>query len=224
MTYEEIYHEYRRMKAVSEIRGMLASYCFEHNCAVPMRYHSHWSKREDIRHEMPWGNTTGHENLEYNTPWHDKIRHPDDFVGFDQHGELFLHMLTTPVIEVADDLQTARAVFLSPGFEGRAGEKMGTWAWSKYAYELLYEEGEWRVWHCRIFPVFRNDFRDDFGSCAEDDLCQTEDERFADFNAFFSYGPEVVMPRCEPEPPVPYSTWEPGWNFGSSEKEEASNG
>ena len=130
-------------------------------------------------------------------------------------GAMFIHSTTTPVIEVADDLKTARAVFLSPGFEGIAAKKMGTWANSKYAYEFIFEDGEWKVWKCRIFPVFRNDYFDDFGAVAEEDMTKKKRVGMEDFHEFFRYGPDVIMPRNEPDPPRPYDTWEPGWNFGT---------
>ena len=119
------------------------------------------------------------------------------------------------MIEVADDLLSARAVFLSPGFEGVAAKKGGTWAYSKYAYEFLYEDGQWRVWKCRIFPVFRNDYFDDFGKVAEEDMTKMAHVGMEDFHAFFRYGPDVIMPRNEPDPPRPYDAWAPGWNFGT---------
>ena len=214
MTYDEMYHEYKKLQAADEIRNLVSNYCFEHNCALQMRYFRQWSKREDIRHEMPWGNTTGHKNLEYNNPWHDVVRHPDDAENM-KGGAMFIHSTTTPVIEVADDLQTARAVFLSPGFEGVAAKRAGTWAYSKYAYEFIYEDGAWKVWRCRIFPVFRNDYFDDFGKVAEEDMTKVHRTGMEDFHAFFRYGPDVIMPRDEPNPPQPYDTWAPGWNFGT---------
>jgi hypothetical protein len=213
MTYGEMYHEYKKMEAEDEIRNLISDYCFEHNMGVPMRYFHHWSKREDIRHEMPWGNTTGHAHLEYNNRWGDCIRHPDDNTNM-CGGALFFHATTTPVIEVADDLETARCVFLSPGFEGIARKKEGSWAYSKYAFEMIYEDGHWAVWKARIYPVFRNDFHEDFGKVAEEDLTRDGGERFDDFHAFFRYGPDVVMPADEPEPPQPYDTWMSNWVFG----------
>jgi hypothetical protein len=217
MSYDEMYHSYQKRKAESEIRNLISNYCFEHNCGLQMRYFHQWSKREDIRHEMPWGNTTGHANLEYNNPWSDVIRHPDDSMIM-RGGALFIHMTTTPVIEVADDLQTARCVFLSPGFEGIARDRDGTWAYSKYAFEMLFEDGHWTVWHARIYPVFRNEFEADFGKVAEEDLTAGGGERFDDFHNFFRYGPNVIVPADEPEPPLPYHSWAPDWVFKTDEE------
>ena len=219
LSYDEMYHEVLKLQAEDEIHNLISDYCFEHNMALQMRYYAHWSRREDIRHEMPWGNTTGHAHLEYNNPWADRVRHPHDARVLPA-GSLFIHLITTPVIEVAEDLQSARCVFLSPGIEAsavraREGKDMGAWAYSKYAFELIREDGQWKIWHSRIFPVFRNDYFKDFAKAPEADLTATKfRDGLEDFHAFFRYTPDCVMPRSEPEIPLPYDTWEPGWNFG----------
>ena len=217
-TYEEMEHEFLKQKAYEDVMNVISIYCFEHNMTLQMRYFNKWSRREDIRHEMPWGNTTGHENLEYNNPWADKIRHPYDARTMGG-GVLFVHFTTTPMIEIADDLQTARCVFLSPGIEASAAatRDAGCWAWSRYAFEMIYEEGEWRVWRERVYPVFRSDYYEDFAKVHEEDLTKTPmGDRFEDFAKFFAYTPDVIMPRNEPDPTEPYDTWAPGWNFGTN--------
>ena len=64
--------------------------------------------------------------------------------------------LTTPVIEVAGDGQTAKAVWLSPGFETtrdpRTGEVRTGWCWTKYACDFVKEEGQWRLRHWTTSP------------------------------------------------------------------------
>jgi hypothetical protein len=215
MTFEEMNHAADIMQARDEIRNLVSNYCFEHNCALNMRFFANWSKRDDIRHEMPWGNTTGAENLEYNRPDGDVIRHPFDAAVMGK-GALFIHFTDTPVIEVADDLQTAKAVFLSPGIEV-AGAQGGVWAYSKYGFEFIKEDGKWKVWHMRIFPIFRNGYFDSFAEVAEDDLTKTHAEsRFDSANKFFAYSPREVIPGNEPEPPLPYDTYRPNVNSNFS--------
>jgi len=215
MNMKEMNHAADIMQAKQEIRNMLSNYCFEHNCGLNMRFVKKWAKRDDIRHEMPWGNTTGLETLEYNRPDGDVIRHPFDAATMGG-GALFIHFMDTPVIEVAGDLQTAKAVFLSPGIEA-FGDRGGVWAYSKYGFELIREDGEWKVWHMRIFPIFRNGYFDSFAEVAEDDLTKTHGEsRFDSANKFFAYGPREVIPAKEPEPPLPYETYEPGVNSNFS--------
>jgi hypothetical protein len=219
MTLEEMNHIADIMQSRDEIQNLIANYCFEHSCNIPMRFVANWADREDIRHEMPWGNTTGLETLEYNNPDGDTILHPFDASTMGK-GALFIHFTDTPIIEIADDMKTAKAVFMSPGVEV-AGERMGVWAYSKYGFEFVRENGKWKVWHMRVFPVFRNGYSDSFAEVAEEDLTKTHaQERFDSTNLFFSYTPQVIMPRNEPEPPLPYKTYKPGVNSNFSLGEE----
>jgi hypothetical protein len=215
MTFEEMNHVADIMQARDEIRNLVANYCFEHSCNIPMRYFNKWANRNDIRHEMPWGNTTGAAKLEYNNPDGDVIQYPFDAATMGK-GALFIHLADTPIIEVADDLQTAKAVFMSPGIE-IAGEHMSVWAYSKYGFEFIRENGEWKVWHMRVFPVFRNGYFDSFAEVTEEDLTVTDtQDRFDSSNKFFAYSPREVMPAYEPEPPLTYDTYVPNVNSNFS--------
>ena len=60
-------------------------------------------------------------------------------------GQMFLHPLTTQYIEVAGDGQTAKGVWMSPGFiAGNMGENhtpMGIWAWGAVGVDFVKEDG-----------------------------------------------------------------------------------
>ncbi len=58
------------------------------------------------------------------------------------------HPLTTPVIQVARDGQTAKALWWSPGME------RGGWAYGKYAVDFVKEDGVWKIWHLKWFRIF----------------------------------------------------------------------
>ena len=69
-------------------------------------------------------------------------------------GEWIIHTLTTPIIEVAGDGKTAKAMWYSPGAgvsarpDGKAG---GTWFFEKYGVDFVKEDGAWRIWHIQMF-------------------------------------------------------------------------
>ncbi|MGI6334498.1 MAG: nuclear transport factor 2 family protein [Saccharofermentanales bacterium] len=75
--------------------------------------------------------------------------------GEDTRGSFCQHDLTTEVIVVADDLKTAKAVWMSPGVETRRdpvnGKLTSYWCWVKYAVDFIEEDGEWKFWHFTIF-------------------------------------------------------------------------
>ena len=66
--------------------------------------------------------------------------------------------LTNPVIEIAQDGKTAKAVWMSPGNETTRdpfdGKLRAGWAWTKYACDFVKEDGVWRLWHLNNFLLF----------------------------------------------------------------------
>jgi hypothetical protein len=70
--------------------------------------------------------------------------------------------LTTPVIEIAGDGKTAKAVWMSPGFETtrdpRDGKFRAGWCWTKYACDFIKEDGEWKLWHWNNFLTFFSEY------------------------------------------------------------------
>jgi hypothetical protein len=73
-------------------------------------------------------------------------------------GYLWVHLLTTPVIEVAEDGKTAKGVWMSLGdITGpRPGdaEISATWAQDMYAIDFIKEDGQWKIWHLSTYVDF----------------------------------------------------------------------
>ncbi|MBP2645318.1 MAG: hypothetical protein H6Q75_758 [Firmicutes bacterium] len=68
-------------------------------------------------------------------------------------GTLIMHCLTTPIIEIAGDGQTAKAMWYTPGQVtgiGSDGYPSAQWMWEKYGVDFINEEGEWKIWHMQI--------------------------------------------------------------------------
>jgi hypothetical protein len=69
-------------------------------------------------------------------------------------GEWLIHTLTTPIVEVAGDGKTAKAMWYSPGAMVGAkpdGTASGTWFFEKYGVDFVKEDGQWRIWHIQMF-------------------------------------------------------------------------
>lgn len=69
-------------------------------------------------------------------------------------GEMFIHTLTTPLIEIAEDGMTAQAMWYTPGFGTGAGPgaapgtpTKGEWMYERYAVDFVKEDGQWKIWH-----------------------------------------------------------------------------
>jgi hypothetical protein len=69
-------------------------------------------------------------------------------------GNLHLHSMMTPVIEVAEDGKTAQGVWDSFGPAIHSLDSGTTWLWIKYGVDFVKEDGVWKIWHMEVFPVF----------------------------------------------------------------------
>ena len=72
-------------------------------------------------------------------------------------GQLLLHVTTTAIIEVAEDGQTAKAFWYSPGMIAETGQDAGT-IWEIYGVDFVKEDGEWKMWHLHMFTDFGGGF------------------------------------------------------------------
>jgi hypothetical protein len=69
-------------------------------------------------------------------------------------GDLVIHTLTTPYIEIAEDGQTAKGIWMSIGLcsrTGQDGKASAMWLWEKFATDFVKEDGEWKIWHFQIY-------------------------------------------------------------------------
>lgn len=69
-------------------------------------------------------------------------------------GFFILHMAVNPYIEIARDGESAHSHWLSPGAVG--SNSSAGWVWGPYYIDYLREEGEWRILHSNLAPLFRN--------------------------------------------------------------------
>jgi hypothetical protein len=69
-------------------------------------------------------------------------------------GAFVWHPVTTGVIEVAADRQTAKGVWYTPGAGGHAGadgKQSLDWMWEKYGVDFIREDGRWKIWHMKVY-------------------------------------------------------------------------
>lgn len=73
-------------------------------------------------------------------------------------GQLHEHAMLTPIIEVAADGKTAQGVWDSFGPNIQNGEEVGSWLWVKYGVDFIKEDGQWKIWHMQVFPLFNTSY------------------------------------------------------------------
>lgn len=77
-------------------------------------------------------------------------------------GEMLDMQLTTPMIEVADDLQTAKCLWWCPGAGAvieEGNDPKAIWAWGQIAVDFIREEDRWKVWHLHYFRLIKCDYK-----------------------------------------------------------------
>jgi len=73
-------------------------------------------------------------------------------------GQLHMHSMLTPIIEVAADGKTAQGVWDSFGPNISSGDGESSWLWVKYGVDFIKEDGDWKIWHMQVFPMFNTSY------------------------------------------------------------------
>lgn len=199
----------RKMWIIQEVRNQMGRYEFYHSAKKHEEtYKSFALSRKDCWIENnDLGFFRGKEGIKrFFVDFHNKMD------GDDIKGSFCQHDLTTEVIVVADDLKTAKGVWLSPGVETRRDPETGKltsyWCWVKYAVDFVEENGEWKFWHFTIYSDFFCDYYTawvdvPYTTSATDDMLKP-DEIITKSYAYTKDKEPVFWPI----PPEPYATYD----------------
>jgi hypothetical protein len=139
----------------------------------------------------------------------------------DRMGGLIEHDLTTPVIEVAGDGKTAKGVWTCPGVQSspdpQTDELQAYWIWVKYKADFVQEDGQWKIWHFKVYANFVTPFDEGWVKCPDPAAklaggaapAPGSEEFPADRPTTYHrpYDPKKIT-GTEPAPPEPYKTWQ----------------
>jgi hypothetical protein len=207
-----------RLEAVHEIQNVMGRYSCWHTANMHRECLSLFAmKTPGVRAEMMWGVYEGPESLERLYPGFHA------WVDGDAKGVMHMHALTTPVIEVAADLRTAKATWISPGHEtmsfsasAGSGTPEAFWAWCKYGCDFVLEDGAWKIWHLHVYGIFLAPYGRSWVDQPEDMIdpppMLAEHRPDRPPTTHWQYMPDRVYPD-EPAPPFPYDTFDPGTAF-----------
>jgi len=149
---------------------------------------------------------------------------PEEELAF---GLAYMHTLTTPVIEVAEDRQTAKGVWISPGFTTMPTlEKLQAyWHWDRYGVDFIKEGGKWKIWHFFVGREFTTPYEKSWVDSALDNEEAYEmslglfkqwpgfkEPHAAQLNPFQSYSPFKVA-TLQPRLPEPYRTFSETFSY-----------
>jgi hypothetical protein len=200
-----------RIEAVHQVHNLMGRYAFYHAANLHSRLlELHALETPGLRVELPFGIYEGRPGVErlYLGVFGPLDREPA--------GRMHVHTMTTPVVEVAQDGETAKGVWMSPG---HATDKYGgahfqaRWRWVKYGCDFAREHGRWKIWHLRIYGIFATPFDQSWVEASRETRPEGPPPMPAEVapdrppHPFWQYSPGAVLPN-EPAPPEPYLTFD----------------
>jgi hypothetical protein len=191
----------------ARVENLFSQYMYLHNAFRDEEIIPLWAKKgtPDVRAQ--------YSNLGVYTDW-------DKIVSYHRgrpapRGKLIFHYITTPIIEVAGDGQTAKGLWIVNGIESglvapEHARNMPDWMFEKemidgkkvwmhnvylkYGVDFIKQDGEWKIWHFHCFEVARAPYGMGwipFAAAAQDDA----------FNFDLMYigddGAPVFMPQVD---------------------------
>lgn len=185
----ELRHEMTRLQAVFEVDNLMNKYEIKLQGGQYEEVEELFAlNTPGVRVEMFWGIYEGVAGIKklFSGGWHRQMMGD---TGNLKPGFMFVLPNSNPVIEVAQDGKTAKAIWICLGHETVPGEdKMqALWCYARRAADFIKENGEWKIWHYRVYGGFMTPFEK---SWAEG----------------FDHRPVMIPEGCEPDKP-PTSTW-----------------
>lgn len=94
---------------------------------------------------------------------------------------------------------------------------MPAWMWNKYACDFVKEDGQWKIWHFHIYPIFRCSY---YKSWVDDpwlaapSLANAPDE-MKPTTPSHEWRPwsATAAPENRPAPPEPYETFDESTSY-----------
>ena len=205
-------HEMFRLRAVTEIQNLMGAYTVNH---VPKNMHDHV---ELFAMEMDDVSVAVGDRGVFVGPEAVRGLFGQSF-RMDLKGNMLIHYLATPMIEVAGDGKTAKGVWRSPGIEAVVfpGDDSPTplWSFGAYAVDFIHVGGRWKIWHlhwirtikCRVAEGWVDDLSMAFGGPLPD----APDVRPPTYHN--PYTPDAVQESVPPCPRPYYTHQGRGWEI-----------
>jgi hypothetical protein len=219
---------------IAEINNLMSLHAWYHAAFMnDVELEEIWSKKDDI----VWAQNTGY----WIGPKAIKAYYGRKVDRASTKGSFVWHTITTPVVEIARDRQTAKGVWYTPGI---VGEFKGgfMWMFEKYGVDFVRENGVWKIWHMHVYTdtAWAQDGKIEAreggpggsgappsgqGDAAKSEKVgqetQGQDSQMAAPNVAPTKTPKIpyqeLGPSTEikliPRPPVPYKTWSETWSY-----------
>jgi len=216
VTEKSLEHRIETLEALHDVQELMSRYFHYH----VSNYHKRcWE--ELFSHKMPdvsaeiadWGKWEGPEHVK---AFYLDIMGGDTGPDKKNAGQMHLHQLDTPCIQVAGDLKTAKGVWFSPGHEtgvdSQTGKGSVNWCWSSFGTDFIKEDGVWKIWHYHCYAMIMSPFdkpwtelTDDSGMKMKFPEGKGPNKPTTYFNEYRTTKPRELVPA----PPMPYETFDP---------------
>lgn len=166
-----------RAEGAVECEKVMSRHCYYHAAGIHREeFYEMWSRRPDITWAHGFGQMGDRNEYYFNyvinqerdtwqgfmNLWNvypevkDVIRDTRCMMDYRAFNEEAMHLLTTPVIEVAEDGQSAQALWYTPGVIfstlNPQKEREGMWMYERYGADFVKEDGEWVYLNLRVCP------------------------------------------------------------------------
>lgn len=164
----------RRVWDVIEIKNVMARHAYYHS------YNQHDTELDEIWVREPehrktasfgqsWGYQVGMDLIRRNYAEQNISDHQEDLDAMISKypdienkpenlglGQMLMHELTSPYIEIAADGQTAQGLWYSPGQMAIAHPEGvdAIWMFERYGVDFVKEDGQWKIWHLFVGTDF----------------------------------------------------------------------
>jgi len=216
----------QRANDLHELNNLMSLHSWYHAAMMnDVELEKIWSKRDDICWAQNSGYWIGPESIK-------------NYYGVQEDrkntiGQFAWHTITSSVVEVAGDRQTAKGVWYTPGIVGGFKDDKGNFMWmfEKYGVDFVFEDGKWKVWHMHVYTDTAWPLGGTIASGAgPTEIMGTESTAVtgSDSSSAMAIGmkrpPDIskknyfeVSPTTEvmlvPRPPEPYQTWSDTWSY-----------
>lgn len=127
----------------------------------------------------------------------------DDIHGV---GTFLVDTFTTPIIELAEDMETAKGWFCGSAITTDIvdGTPQARWTWKKYGIDFVHEDGTYKIWHLKMLTEFSIKPGGNWISGSNELPFGALPSDTAEQYAFYS---PTRVPENNPPIPVPYRTF-----------------
>ena len=131
---------------------------------------------------------------------------------------LSLQTLSTPLIEIAEDMQTAKGLWTVSAqiTTVDAAGPVGLWAYGKLAADLVNEDGQWKIWHMMVCTDFVTPAGEAFNPEKGAALYPAGlgiDETPTEMSEFYECYSKKKAPAAVPALPMPYKTFSETFSY-----------